>query len=178
MIREDEELVVYVYNVLFGDAILIEVPDGGVRRFILIDVGNVIAGSGGADEPLLAVMDDVMVRTGGRVDLYVMTHEHLDHVQGLLFAADRGRRPAIASVWMTASAAPDYYDTHPEARRRRLALQGAAQSFEAVLGTAALPSGLDIMHALNLVHSTAAHVDHIRWPRRWYPPAWGGGYGV
>jgi hypothetical protein len=83
-------------------------------------------------------------------------------VQGLLYAADRGRRLAARAVWMTASSAPDYYDLHPEARRRRLALQTAARAFEDVLGADAWPPGLTGMHALNLSHSTAAHVDHIR----------------
>jgi beta-lactamase superfamily II metal-dependent hydrolase len=153
---------VYVYNVLFGDAILVEVPDAGQRRFVLIDVGNVIAGKAGADEPLLTVVEDVIARTGGVVDLYVMTHEHLDHVQGLLYAADHGRRLGARSVWMTASAAPDYYERHSEARRRRTALQSASGAFEAVLGTSAWPPGLAGMHALNLAHPTSAYVDHIR----------------
>jgi beta-lactamase superfamily II metal-dependent hydrolase len=156
-----EQLTVYTYNVLFGDAILVEVPDSGQRRFVLVDVGNVLAGSGGKTEPLLAAVDDIIDRTGGRIDLFIMTHEHLDHVQGLRYAADRGRTLHIDTVWMTASSEPGYYDRFPEARRRRLDLLHAVEAFDAILGADALPAGLELMHALNAL-KTADYVDYIR----------------
>ncbi len=84
-------LHVRVYNVLFGDAILISVPDappGGspVLRHILIDVGNYAVNTGGGlDEVFEPVIQDVLEELGGKgLDLYIMTHEHMDHVQGLL----------------------------------------------------------------------------------------------
>ena len=158
-------LAVYAYDVLFGDAILVEVPDGRRRRFILFDVGNLAIGAGGGDQPLLRAVDDVIARTGGHVDLYVMTHEHLDHVQGLLYAATRGRTLRVDTVWMTASAAPDYYDHHPEAKRKRLALLEAARAFETVLGASAFPAGQETvfdLNALSAAATTADHVEHIR----------------
>jgi hypothetical protein len=63
---------------------------------------------------------------GRPLDLYVMTHEHLDHVQGLFFAAtklpqlDFTNRFKVSRVWLTASAHPDYYETHPEAKKKKL----------------------------------------------------------
>lgn len=157
-----EELTVYAYNVLFGDGILVEVPDGGRKRFILIDVGNVLSGPGGENKALLDAVDDIMARTGNRIDLYIMTHEHLDHVQGLLYAKNQGRKLKIDTVWMTASAEPDYYQKHPQAREKRQALFGAVDAFRAVLAASGLPTCL--MAAMEINHSskTADCVEHIR----------------
>jgi phosphoribosyl 1,2-cyclic phosphodiesterase len=112
-----DKLVVYTYNVLFGDAILVEVPDGRTRRFILIDVGNALSGRGGANQPLLDTIKDIKDRTAGKIDLYVMTHEHMDHVQGLLYAKENGYELQIDTVWMPASSEPGYYQRHPEAKK-------------------------------------------------------------
>jgi beta-lactamase superfamily II metal-dependent hydrolase len=133
-----EDLVVRMYNVRFGDAILVMVPDRNpstgrtTTRRILIDVGNApkVAGTGqgGDDEVFEAVVGDILDQLGGRpLDLYVMTHEHLDHVQGLFYAAtklpqlDLASRLKVRHAWLTASAAPDYYDKHPEAKKQKLA---------------------------------------------------------
>ena len=88
-------LTVTAYNVRFGDALLISVPercDGGeLVRHVLIDVGNVLAGPGSDDAVYRTVVQDILDRIDGKpVDLYVMTHEHLDHVQGLLAAQKLG----------------------------------------------------------------------------------------
>ncbi|HEY5979966.1 MAG TPA: hypothetical protein VIT41_10055 [Microlunatus sp.] len=135
-----DELTVRFYNVRFGDAILITVPDRNPRsgrvttRRILIDVGNapLIAGSGegGSEEVFEAVIADILVQLGGKpLDLYVMTHEHLDHVQGLFYAAtklpalDLAKRLKVKHVWMTGSADPAYYDDprHAEAKKQKIA---------------------------------------------------------
>jgi beta-lactamase superfamily II metal-dependent hydrolase len=134
-------LTVRAYNVLFGDAILVTVPDRNpatgveTERHILIDVGNVLGGAGGGDEVFVPIVDDVRRRLDGRpLDLYVMTHEHLDHVQGLPYAAQQGVKLDVDYAWLTASAAPDYYSRHPEARRKKLALEAAYLSIERRLG--------------------------------------------
>jgi len=168
------ELVVRAYNVGFGDALLVSIPEveaGGneTTRHLLIDVGNLLAGDGNADDVFATVIQDVADRTGGIVDLYVLTHEHLDHAQGLL-AADRAGVPLRAShTWLTGSARPDYYETHPQASKRRLesrlALEDAirlqAADNDPWLATmirnnsTMLPAG---SHTL----STAEYVDHLR----------------
>jgi beta-lactamase superfamily II metal-dependent hydrolase len=132
-----DTLTVRLYNVRFGDALLVTVPDRdpqtGVTatRRILVDVGNAprVAGSGegGDDVVFEPVLSDILgVLDGQPIDLYVMTHEHLDHAQGLFYAAtklpqlDLANRFAASHVWLTASAHPQYYDTHPEARKKKL----------------------------------------------------------
>lgn len=134
-----DKLIVRIYNVRFGDAILVTVPDRDpesgetTTRRILIDVGNAprVAGTGegGEDKVFEPVIAHILDELGGRpLDLYVMTHEHLDHVQGLFHAAtklpnlDLANRFKVDRVWLTASAHPDYYDEdkHPEARKQKL----------------------------------------------------------
>ncbi|HUF39193.1 MAG TPA: hypothetical protein VMN57_11780 [Anaerolineales bacterium] len=130
-------LEVRAYNVLFGDAVLVTFPDRDPRtgaetpRNILIDVGNVLQGSGGTDDVFVPVIEDIRKRLDGRpLDLYVMTHEHLDHVQGLPYAAAQGLELDVDYAWLTASAEPGYYDQHPEARRKKLALEAAYLALE------------------------------------------------
>lgn len=118
-------LTVVAYNVLFGDAILIGIPDGigrkAVMRHVLIDVGNVLGGPDSNSRVFRSVFDDINRRLGGRpIDLYVMTHEHMDHVQGLLRAHMDGHElPPVQYAWLTASSHPKYYERFPEAAKRR-----------------------------------------------------------
>ena len=88
------DLVIRVYDVRFGDAVLVTIPDKeagkAVERTILFDFGNALGTDGGQDDVLEAVIDDIIAQLKGKpLDLYVMTHEHLDHVQGLFHAASK-----------------------------------------------------------------------------------------
>ena len=168
------DLVVRSYNVGFGDAVLVSIPEKtrGARettRHLLIDVGNLLAGDGNADEVFTTVVADIVRRTGGEVDLYVMTHEHLDHVQGLLAASRAGVQLKAKYAWLTGSAQPDYYETHPGAKKRRLDFQLALEDAVRIQqadndpwlammirnNSAMLPPG-----AVGL--STHDYVDHLR----------------
>ena len=124
------ELVVRAYNVLFGDALLVSIPeqdDDGTEatRTLLIDVGNLLANR---DDVFTDVVKDISERTGGIVDLYVMTHEHMDHVQGLLAAANAGVELTARYAWLTGSADPDYYTNHPKAKEKKDSLAQALTS--------------------------------------------------
>jgi beta-lactamase superfamily II metal-dependent hydrolase len=160
------KLRVRVYNVGFGDAILVSVPEGGEVRHMLIDVGNVLQGEGGADAFFEPVMRDILAELGGRpLDLYVMSHEHLDHAQGLLYASERlGLTIAVRQAWLTASAAEDYYERHPEAQKKRLEIEKAMAAIERFF--AAVPAQLTpLTRALALNNnpsSTAQCVAHLR----------------
>lgn len=119
-------LRVRVYNVRFGDAVLVTIPDRRgsktTTRHILIDVGNVLRGDGGEDAVFGPIVEDIRSVVGGKpLDLYIMTHEHLDHVQGLFYGSSRlGLELDVERAWLTASAEPNYYATHPAARRKKL----------------------------------------------------------
>jgi len=124
-----DEIRVRVYNVRFGDAILISIPDSDssstVVRHVLIDVGNVLNKEGGVDTVFKPVFEDILQEIGNRgLDLYVMTHEHLDHVQGPYYADQKiyngklKEKLRLQYLWITASADPKYYNTHPKAKRK------------------------------------------------------------
>ncbi len=158
----NDKLRIYAYNVLFGDAILVDVPDGPKHRFILIDVGNVLGKKGGDDSTLLDAATDIRKLTGGKIDLYIMTHEHMDHVQGLLTAHRKGCDFDIDTVWMTVSSAPDYYESHEKARKKRRELELAVQALQRVLGTSGLPDEAQTILEINAITSTKDYVDFIR----------------
>ena len=128
-----DTLRVRVYNVRFGDAVLVSVPDrddgSTTMRHMLVDLGNVLrSGGGGAEDAVFGpVVQDIQKVLGGKsLDLYVMTHEHMDHVQGLLYASEKlGLKLDVAQAWLTASSAEDYYEHHDQARRDKLALTAA-----------------------------------------------------
>ncbi len=176
-------LKVRMYNVRFGDAILITVPDrnpssGRIKtRRILIDVGNAprVAGTGegGGDEVFERVVGSILDELDGDpLDLYVMTHEHLDHVQGLFYAStklpalDLANRLDVRYVWLTASADPDYYKDgrHPEAEKQKLAFDqmyaGIAAHLAARPGT--FGHGVMEMFANNDPSKTTPCVDFLR----------------
>lgn len=141
-----DTLTIRAYNVRFGDAFLISVPDDRgqddpppaagepadkIMRHILIDVGNALTKPGGSDEVFEPVVKDILQHLNGSpVDLYIMTHEHMDHIQGLLAANKKhGLTVNARYSWLTGSAAPDYYTRDwPDEAIPKKALQFQADS--------------------------------------------------
>jgi beta-lactamase superfamily II metal-dependent hydrolase len=163
------DLVVRVYNVRFGDAVLVSIPEkaGGhaVERTILFDFGNALSKEGGVDAVLEPVIDDLKARLGNRqLDLYIMTHEHLDHVQGFFYAKEQFKKSIKAKrVWLTGSANPDYYDTHPDAKKEKKAAFAAYRAAKVRLKTLSqLSPFAAILMANNDVRTTAKCVDFLR----------------
>src|SRR4051794_14503673 len=166
-----DTLRVRVYNVLFGDGILVSVPERGtddttVTRHLLIDVGNLPSGTGSDDAVFGPIVRDIQqVLDGQPLDLYVMTHEHMDHVQGLLTASKLFNLNLTARfAWLTASAAKDYYDTHPaagKAFRQTLAAFAQIESFMAAAPEAAHPALMAVL-LNNSPSRTADCVDYLR----------------
>ena len=115
------DLVIRVYDVRFGDAVLVTIPDKeagkAVERTILFDFGNALGTEGGQDDVLEAVIDDIIARLKGKpLDLYVMTHEHLDHVQGMLHASENLHKAIRArQVWLTGSRTSSWPPSVPSA---------------------------------------------------------------
>lgn len=164
MTRNDR-LRVRVYNVHFGDAILISVPDRNETRHILLDVGNVLGGTGGQDDVFKPIVEDVRQVLDGRpLDLYVMTHEHLDHVQGLYLAFKvHGLSLPVERAWLTASAQTSYYDTHKAAKTKRERARKALDAVERYFAACgACPTGIRSLLLNNSPLSTEPCVDHLR----------------
>ncbi|MCO4054251.1 MAG: hypothetical protein HEQ16_09410 [Bosea sp.] len=164
-------LNVRVYNVLFGDAVLLSVPDidatgQPIVLKVLIDCGNALAGKAGDDAVFKPVLTDIASELGGKpLDLYIMTHEHMDHVQGMLYGAQKlGININARQVWMTASSAPDYYDAFPKAREQRKLALSVLDETERFL--AASPGGgageLEALMGINNPRASADCIDCIR----------------
>jgi hypothetical protein len=178
-----EKLRVRVYNVLFGDAILVSFPDrtdGGTTdtRHILIDVGNVPSSKpGGKDFVFQPVLKNVLQELNGQpLDLYVMTHEHLDHVQGLPCCErkfytdsedDLKQRLQARYAWLTASAEENYYSCHPDAKKRRLEARAAYRGVHAFVralkaSPEGIPDGIEALWMNNNYWKTDACVKYAR----------------
>lgn len=132
------EMRVRVYNVRFGDAILLTIPDKSAdgkthSRHILFDVGNSLTKEGGGDEVFKPIVEDILKELDGKpLDLYIMTHEHMDHIQGLpyaeryLYTEEEYQLKDLLKTqhaWLTASADADYYKTHKKAKEAKLCLE-------------------------------------------------------
>jgi len=172
-----ETLRIRMYNVLFGDAILISVPDRDqngqpLTRHILIDVGNAMRGKGSQDVVFKPVVENIIEELNGKpLDLYVMTHEHMDHVQGLLYtdqkvlpSHDLKQKLRTQHAWLTASSAPDYYDTHPEAYRKLVEARAAYKDFERFIAASpeSSPPAVEVLMANNNPRDTSDCVDYLR----------------
>ena len=178
-----DTLRVRVYNVLFGDAILVSMPDRGADgkveiRHILLDVGNVLPESkGGADEVFKPVVKNILeVLDGKPLDLYVMTHEHLDHIQGLPYAESKFYKKSEGQLrnllktkcaWLTASSAADYYDTHPEAKKQHLSFANTYTGIDRFLKSRmalgeTIPREIATMWANNNPRKTADCLKYLR----------------
>lgn len=163
-----DALRVRAYNVRFGDALLLSVPDrsaGGATtvRHVLVDVGNVLAGSGGEDAVFGPVLEDVRSELAGQpLDLYVMTHEHMDHVQGLLWGKRNGIELGARYAWLTASAAADYYERFPDAKKKRLALNDVYRRIALFAEAKPLAPRQRVLLDNNNPRSTADCIEHLR----------------
>ncbi len=155
-----DALRVRMYNVRFGDAFLVSVPDrttqgAALTRHILIDVGNSYSSEGGADSVFAPVVDDILSQVGEQgLDLYVMSHAHMDHIQGLPYtnrhtfpAHDLGQRLNIHHAWLPIFSHPQYGDEHS-----RAALHAAAEIYQEVVRTAAI-NGVAIETVSNLLEA-------------------------
>ncbi len=158
-----DKLRIRLYNIRFGDAVLVTVPDNGTTRHILIDVGNVLSGKGGDDTVFKPVVEDIKAELGGKpLDLYVMTHEHMDHIQGLPYAKEKaGLALDVDYAWLTASSAVDYYDRHPNSKKKKLEALAAYEQIAEYLEASPDPALKSLM-LNNNPRSTADCVAYLR----------------
>lgn len=109
-------VTIRMYNVGFGDAFLILIPDGKRHRRILVDCGSIEASEvGGPMKGIVRqIIADVTDEDGiPRIDVVVATHRHKDHVSG--FADPAWNSVEVKEVWLPWTEHP----TDLEARRIR-----------------------------------------------------------
>jgi len=106
---------VRAYNVGFGDCFLVSFPDDGVIKHMMIDFGNA---PGQSNDRFKEIAEDIERETGGHLDVVVISHEHLDHIEGFYsqkaIFGDKNRI-TIDYVWMGIPSHPDYYAKYPKA---------------------------------------------------------------
>src|SRR4029434_4136270 len=80
-IEEGREMSITLraYNVLFGDALLVSWDEDDGAHHAWVDFGNF---HNDANAVFEKVYNDVLLRTGGKLDLLVITHRHLDPIEG------------------------------------------------------------------------------------------------
>ncbi len=160
---------VRVYNVRFGDCVLLSIGEGSAERHALFDFGNAPSGvhnEGGRNDVFAPIAKDIRDRTGARLHLVVMSHEHLDHMEGFLDQKSVFDGIQVDEVWMSVMSAPDYYrrfpDCQPE-KKARAALAGLAHAWDASGRFNDLSPSVRAMIANNVLSvSNPGRVDFVR----------------
>ena len=85
------------YNVLFGDCLLVSWDESDGEHHAWIDFGNF---SNDPNAVFSTVYDKVLARTGGKLDVLVITHKHMDHLEGFYSLRDSiANNFTIGSIW-------------------------------------------------------------------------------
>ena len=164
---------VRAYNVRFGDCILVSFKNGTADKHILIDFGNApggVRGDGGLNDVFAPVAQDLASVTGKRIDLLIMSHEHLDHMEGFYSQRTVFDQFDVGEVWMSAMSAPDYYTRFPhceEEQRARLALHATAMRWDREGRFDRLPAPMRALVANNVL--AIANKDRINYIRGLVP---------
>jgi hypothetical protein len=79
-------LTIRAYNVLFGDCLLLSWDENDGEHHAWIDFGNF---HNDPNAVFNTVYESALERTGGKLDLLVITHRHMDHLEGFYSLRDR-----------------------------------------------------------------------------------------
>lgn len=119
---------VRMYRQGLGDCFLLTLPrENGVPYYIMIDCG-VILGTSDATTIMQDVVADIIMTTGGHIDLLLATHEHWDHLSGFVQARESFTKLQVDQVWLGWTedpADPRAQKLHAEHQGLRLALSSA-----------------------------------------------------
>jgi hypothetical protein len=156
-----------IYNVRFGDCVLVSF--GAPEKHVLVDFGNapsMLPSQGSANDVFEPIAKDISARTNKRLDLVVMSHEHMDHMEGFLHQKKVFDAIDVKEVWMSVMSRPNYYVDHPECepeKKARLALGAYAARMDAQGRFAAVDDRVRRLVANNvLALSNAERVQYVR----------------
>ena len=154
------EISIRAYNVGFGDCLLLRLPDGNATRHVLIDFGRA-PNDPGSVARFDAIAADIDERCNGHLDLVVVTHEHLDHMEGFYRQRAMFDAMQVDRVWMSLPSSPDYYAQYPNARLQKRIHDGLA-AFGKTVGR----NGVAVHPAfLSLLNNNLANKDRIAYLR-------------
>lgn len=88
---------VRMYRQGLGDCFLLSFGEKASARHMLIDCGTLGASTGIS---LKEAVKDITKETGGKLELLVLTHEHMDHVRGLIFELEAIKALKPSNVWL------------------------------------------------------------------------------
>jgi beta-lactamase superfamily II metal-dependent hydrolase len=145
---------VRMYNVGFGDAFLVKIPDGAHERRVLFDCGSIESSpTGGSMAGIVErIIADATDNDGvARIDVVVATHRHKDHVSG--FANAAWSQVQVREVWLP-------WTEHPsdaQARRIREAQSQLAMGLSKALAGAPLATGAEAKRQFNVSRDVVAN---------------------
>ncbi len=156
-----QEIRIRAYIVGFGDCILLSLPDGNKTRHLLFDFGRAPNDSASL-ERFPAIAADIKKECGGRLDLLVMTHEHLDHMEGFYREREVFNSMTVDRVWMSLPSHPKYYSDFPKAKLQKK-LRAGLTAFAAD----ARRNGL-VLHPgfISLLQNNVANTDRVEYLRK------------
>ena len=146
------------YNVGFGDCFLVTFPDGNVARNMLIDFGNA---PGQLNTGYSEIAQNIFDETSGHLDVIVMTHEHLDHIEGFYAQKSIFNRMTVDYVWMSLPSHPKYYKDYPKAQPLKR-IRELAAVFEERLKKQKLAVAPSFLMLLQNNLSNPQRIDYIR----------------
>ena len=129
-----------------GDCMLVKLPKAdGSPFWMLFDCGIHSAAKNGS-QIMRDVVDDVVARTGGVIDVIIGTHEHWDHLSGFTQARAAFAEATVGEVWFSWAENPK----DPDARKldkykgdASAALAGAAIRLSDADGLEDVANGVD-----------------------------------
>ncbi|MFO1303189.1 MAG: hypothetical protein U1F54_05620 [Burkholderiales bacterium] len=149
------------YVVGFGDCILLKLPDGDEVRHVLIDFGRAPNDASSLDR-FPAIAADIARQCKGHLDLVVVTHEHLDHMEGFYRERAVFDKMQVDQVWMGLPSRLDYYKKYPKARLEKKIRAAVAQ-----FAHDAHRNGLTLHPAFrSLLENNLANADRIDYLRK------------
>ena len=130
-----------------GDCFLLSFPKPDGMSHMLIDCG-VLKGTKEGGDRMRAAVADIIKTTEGRLDLLVVTHEHWDHVSGLIQAEDEFKGLTIGQVWLAWTERPDD-DLAKQLREQRAKARQAVDAARQKLKLSAAPAASGVLQALD-----------------------------
>lgn len=132
--RRKRHLTVRMYNVGFGDCLLLRLPTDDGERRMLVDCGFHTLGKGAFTDKQLVeqIREDL---DGAPLDVVVATHRHQDHISGF-GEPDLWKDIAVEEVWLPFTARP-----------ARAGSDGAGHSLTATAWDALMEQAHDLVDA-------------------------------